>query len=118
MDTDSLIFVAPWPRRGNRNIRPGTRSLQANRARVSAAKGRINSAARRRRSRQGCEPPRGLAGRRFSEMTPNKSVAKWVDECAELCKPDRIHWCDGSEQERARLTREALSSGDLLALDP
>ena len=28
---------------------------------------------------------------------------RFVDETAKWLMPDRIHWCDGSEQEDARL---------------
>lgn len=34
-----------------------------------------------------------------------------------LCKPKNIHWCDGSEEERLRLTSEALQTGELELLD-
>jgi phosphoenolpyruvate carboxykinase (GTP) len=30
-------------------------------------------------------------------------LEKWVEEQARLTKPDRIHWCDGSEQEAHKL---------------
>lgn len=50
--------------------------------------------------------------------TANVHLTSWVDEMARMCKPDRVHWCDGSEDERERLLGEALASGTLLALDP
>ena len=30
-------------------------------------------------------------------------VEKWVEEQARLAKPDKIHWCDGSEEEARKL---------------
>ena len=52
-----------------------------------------------------------------SDSTQNPSVRAWVQELAKLCAPDRIAWCDGSEEEKQRLTAEAVSSGILEALD-
>jgi phosphoenolpyruvate carboxykinase (GTP) len=48
----------------------------------------------------------------------NRDLETWVDESAQLCRPDRIVWCDGSEEEKERLTREALACGDFIGLDP
>jgi phosphoenolpyruvate carboxykinase (GTP) len=42
----------------------------------------------------------------------------WIDETAKLCKPDRIVWCDGGEEERKRLTEEAVAAKVLIPLDP
>ncbi len=50
-------------------------------------------------------------------MNTNTHVKKWVDEIAELCTPDRVVWCDGSEAERARLTEEAVATGVLMPLN-
>jgi phosphoenolpyruvate carboxykinase (GTP) len=39
------------------------------------------------------------------------SVNAWIDECVALCKPDRLHWCDGSESERRALIEEGVRDG-------
>ena len=50
--------------------------------------------------------------------TNHKKLIAWVSEIAELTKPDRVYWCDGSEQEWTRLTAELVESGTLLQLNP
>ena len=50
-------------------------------------------------------------------MTDNIALTKWVEECAELCEPDNIVYCDGSERERERLEQEAIATGELTQLD-
>ncbi|MFM8410769.1 MAG: phosphoenolpyruvate carboxykinase (GTP), partial [Alphaproteobacteria bacterium] len=47
----------------------------------------------------------------------NQKLEAWVAEMAKLTRPDRIHWCDGSEEERERFTREAVEQGILIPLD-
>ncbi len=37
---------------------------------------------------------------------------------ARLCGPDRIVWIDGSEEEKKRLTDEAIASGEMILLEP
>jgi phosphoenolpyruvate carboxykinase (GTP) len=47
----------------------------------------------------------------------NGFVQKWVKDMAAMCQPDNIYWCDGSEDERERLTQAAVQCGDLIALN-
>jgi phosphoenolpyruvate carboxykinase (GTP) len=50
--------------------------------------------------------------------TAHTGLISWVREIAELTKPDRIYWCDGSEEEWERLTGELVASGTFLQLNP
>ena len=50
-------------------------------------------------------------------MTKSAELAAWVDSVAKLTQPDRIHWCDGSDEENASLTELMLGTGDLIRLN-
>jgi len=47
-------------------------------------------------------------------MTP---VERWVEEVAGAARPDRIHWCDGSEAENQKLIESMLADGTLHRLN-
>ena len=47
----------------------------------------------------------------------NPAIQKWVDEIRALTTPDAVVYCDGSENEQARLTAECLATGELIELD-
>jgi phosphoenolpyruvate carboxykinase (GTP) len=48
----------------------------------------------------------------------NRALVQWVEEVASLCKPDHIHWCDGSHAEYQSMLRLMTMSGTAIALDP
>ncbi len=49
--------------------------------------------------------------------TDNEHVRSWVKEVEELCQPDRVYWCSGSEMEKEALMAEAVAQGVLIELD-
>jgi len=49
--------------------------------------------------------------------TQNKKLQAWVKEVTELCKPDKVYWCDGSEEENERLLKEMVDSGMAVKLN-
>jgi phosphoenolpyruvate carboxykinase (GTP) len=53
-----------------------------------------------------------------SNRTNNQKLLSWVKEMAGLAKPDKIYWCDGSQEEYDRLCAEMVASGTLIALNP
>ncbi|MBL8112995.1 MAG: phosphoenolpyruvate carboxykinase (GTP) [Acidobacteria bacterium] len=50
-------------------------------------------------------------------ITSNAHLLSWVEECARLTRPDRVVWCDGSEEEKERLLALAVSEGVLAPLN-
>ncbi len=48
----------------------------------------------------------------------NQALAQWVSDSAALTQAGRIIWCDGSEEEKLRLTREAIADQILIPLNP
>jgi len=49
--------------------------------------------------------------------TVNQKLLTWVEDVANLCEPDHVHWCDGSQEEYDKLCRQMVESGTLVKLN-
>ena len=47
----------------------------------------------------------------------HERLGAWVTEMVELCEPDAVHWCDGSDSEYDRLAQEMVEAGTFIKLD-
>jgi phosphoenolpyruvate carboxykinase (GTP) len=52
------------------------------------------------------------------EFVCNPIARSWIVEMEDLCRPDRVHWCDGSPKEYQDLCAQMVKSGTLLKLNP
>jgi phosphoenolpyruvate carboxykinase (GTP) len=50
--------------------------------------------------------------------TSHPRLLAWVREVAELTRPARIHWCDGSDAEWTALTDQLVEAATLVRLNP
>lgn len=50
-------------------------------------------------------------------MKISKKLQEWVDECAKLCKPDNVVWCDGSKKQFDELANELIKKGTFQKLN-
>ncbi|MEN8729223.1 MAG: phosphoenolpyruvate carboxykinase (GTP) [Desulfuromonadales bacterium] len=51
------------------------------------------------------------------EIPKNDKLLKWVEEIAEMCEPERIHWCDGSQDEYDEMCELLVKSGTFRKLN-
>lgn len=54
----------------------------------------------------------------LKEWTQNQRLIQWVEEAVHLCKPDRLHLCDGSQQEYDQLVHSLVERGIFVQLNP
>jgi len=50
--------------------------------------------------------------------TKHGKLLAWVRDVAALTQPAQVYWCDGSDEEWARLTEELVAAGTLKRLNP
>ncbi len=51
------------------------------------------------------------------EKTSNAALLAWVDEITKLCKPDQVHWCDGSQEEYDAMCQALIDAGAFTRLN-
>ena len=49
--------------------------------------------------------------------TRDKKLIEWVKKMTRMCQPDDVVWIDGSDAQRERIEKEALSSGEIIQIN-
>ncbi len=51
------------------------------------------------------------------EYIKHQKLRSWIHEMVELCKPERVYFCDGSQAEYDRLCAELVAAGTFIKLN-
>jgi len=62
--------------------------------------------------------PQTAASLNAPDTVSFEPLLKWVGEMVELCKPDDVYWCNGSDEEYDRLCARLVESGTFIKLNP
>jgi len=54
----------------------------------------------------------------FPDYVVNEAARAWISEVVELCKPDQVYFCEGSQEEYDRLCQEMVDAGTFVRLNP
>lgn len=58
-----------------------------------------------------------IANTSLESWTENRTLINWVRECRELCQPDNVWFCDGSQEEYDHLCELMVKNGTLIKLN-
>jgi len=51
------------------------------------------------------------------DFVTNQKLLQWVQETADLCQPDSVYWCDGSQEEYDTLCQQMVEAGTFIKLN-
>jgi hypothetical protein len=54
----------------------------------------------------------------FPRELKSTNLAQWINEVSQMCKPDRVYVCDGSEQEYDEMLRLMIQAGTAIPMNP
>jgi phosphoenolpyruvate carboxykinase (GTP) len=52
------------------------------------------------------------------DYVANPKAVAWIQQIADLCEPEKVYWCDGSQEEYDRLCEQMVTSGTFRKLNP
>ena len=58
-----------------------------------------------------------MANYTIPENIKNEELLRWVTDMAELCEPESVYLCDGSQGEYDRLCQEMVDAGTFIKLN-
>jgi phosphoenolpyruvate carboxykinase (GTP) len=53
-----------------------------------------------------------------AESTGNRQLVRWVEEVAQMCKPEGVHWCNGSQAEYQAMLQLMTLAGTAISVNP
>ncbi|MDX1943268.1 MAG: phosphoenolpyruvate carboxykinase (GTP) [Saprospiraceae bacterium] len=54
----------------------------------------------------------------YADKVKNQKLLQWVEAMKNLCQPDQIYWCNGSDEEYNYMTEMLVEKGTFIRLNP